>query len=751
MTRTPASESRSYLVRGMDCAEEVAILKREVGPLVGGASKLRFDLINARMIIDYEEVADSEVKRAVAATGMEAIAWEDAEASDETCWQRRGRAVLSATSGSLLFIGFLLQVFVLGGVGAALRSELRHALPLWVILPYAGAVLAGGWFIFPKALFAARRFRPDMNLLMTIAVTGAVILGEWFEAGTVSFLFAIALLLESWSVGRARRAIQKLVALSPTNARYRCPTDGDIMTRPVSAVPMGSVVLVRPSEQVPLDGRVVAGSTTINQAPITGESTPVTKQIGDEVYAGSINEEGAFEFESTSGASDTQFARIIQMVEEAQARRAPSEQWVERFARIYTPAMLVLATLVAVLPPLLFGQSWGHWLYQALVLLVIACPCALVISTPVSVVAGLATAARAGVLVKGGVHLESPARLNAIAMDKTGTITQGLPTVQEIVPLNGHSSRDVLGVAASLEANSAHPLARAVMKRAGADEIDLLPVEDFQSLTGRGAEGTIEHQRYWIGSHRLLEERAGRSAEVHAIADRLESTGSSLIAVGRLDEPYGLLAIADPIRADAKNVVRDLKRLGISRVVMLTGDNERVAASVASEVGVDEYRSELLPQDKVAAINELVAAYGRVAMVGDGVNDAPALASSQLGVAMGAMGTAAAVETADVALMSDDLTRLTWLVRHSRRTVRTIQQNILFALGLKAVFVVLALLGVATLWMAIAADMGASLLVIFNGLRLLKDPEVASVTPGVAIQAPLDKSPQLVTLEQSFT
>ncbi len=719
MAEGAKKEPLTFRIRGMDCAEEVAVLKREVGPLVGGAANLSFDLINGKMVVAEGHGRADEIQQRVAAAGMEAAPW-TGSAEELTPWQRHGRSVLCVLSGVLLGLGFAMQAAHLGGVAAAFRSELGHGLPTVVILCYLGALLSGGWYIFPKALFAARRLRPDMNLLMTIAVAGAVIIGDWFEAGAVSFLFAVALLLESWSVGRARRAIQALVALSPTTARYRCPDDGDIMERPVEQVPLGAVVLVRPGEQIPLDGVVVKGDTSVNQAPITGESAPVQKGKGDEVFAGSINGEGAFELEVKSGASDSQLARILQMVEEAQSRRAPSEQWVERFARVYTPAMLVLAIGIAVLPPLVLGGGWARWVYQALVILVIACPCALVISTPVSIVAGLATAARMGVLIKGGAYLEAPARIRLMAMDKTGTLTLGRPVVSEVLPLGDRTERDVLEIAAALEQNSTHPLGLAILERARLLEIHVEPASDFQSLTGLGAEGTVEGRRFWIGSHRLMEERVEESPMLHERAQELESSGCSLVAVGHEGQVCGLIGIADQVREEAASAVQALKDLGIEKVVMLTGDNRRTAETVGAAAGVDEIEAELLPQDKVEAIRRLSGRRGRVAMVGDGVNDAPALVASDLGIAMGAVGTAAAVETADIALMSDDLSRLPWLVGHSRRTLGVIKQNIIFALGLKVVFIVLALFGMATLWMAIAADMGASLLVIFNGLRLLR-------------------------------
>lgn len=723
----------SFRIRGMDCAEEVAALKSEAGPLVKGEEQLLFDVLNGKMtvILDGDGPSEEDIVAAVARTGMQAVPWQDhvrRGAEAETPWARHGRKVMTTASGLALTLGFTSHAYVHGVIDALLGGEAAgHAFPLFSIAFYVSAILAGGWFIFPKALYAAKRLRPDMNLLMTVAVIGAVGIGEWFEAGAVAFLFALAQLLESWSVSRARRAIGALLDLSPATARYICPTAGDVEEKPIEDVPVGATVLVRPGEKIPLDGEVTKGSTTVNQAPITGESMPVTKRAGDEVFAGTINEDGAIEFRATKAANDTTLAHVIRMVEEAQSRRAASEQWVERFARYYTPAMMILALLIAVVPPMVFAGEWYRWFYEALVVLVIACPCALVISTPVSVVAGLSAAARAGVLIKGGMYLEKPARLKVCAMDKTGTLTRGAPEVQQVIALNGHSEEELLARAAALESSSEHPLARAILHYAGARDIDYGSAEDFQIHKGRGAEGTIEGRRFWIGSHRMLHEKGGEDDYIHEKTNELEAAGHSVVIIGNDQHVCGLISVADEVRPESRQAVADLKAAGITRVVMLTGDNEGTAKAVAAACGVDEFHSELLPGDKVDAVRRLVDEYQEVAMVGDGVNDAPAMASASLGIAMGAAGTDAAIETADIALMSDDLSKLAWLVRHSRRTLNIIKQNIVFALGLKLIFIVLALLGLATLWMAIAADMGASLLVIFNGLRLLKAPRSASV------------------------
>nr|NGX50976.1 putative cadmium-transporting ATPase [Chlamydiota bacterium] len=473
-------------------------------------------------------------------------------------------------------------------------------------------------------------------------------------------------------------------------------------------------------EKVPLDAVVEKGSTSINQAPITGESLPVPKEEGDEVYAGTINEEGAIECRVTKGADETTLARIIHLVEEAQSRRAPTQQWVEKFARVYTPIMICLALLVVILPPLLSLGTWAEWFYRGLVILVIACPCALVISTPVSIVSGLTAAARNGVLIKGGMFLEAFGKLRALALDKTGTLTYGRPEVQKIVPLNGHTEEELLERAASLEEPSEHPLARAILKLAKERGIKVERAEDFQITKGKGAEGTFRGTRYWIGSHRFMHEMKQETEEIHQMALELEDAGHSIIAIGNSKHVCGLIGVADEPREDIAAIIQEIKEAGVQHVVMLTGDNQQAAQAIAKLAGVDETQAELLPEDKVKAIERLKAKWGVVTMIGDGINDAPAMAAASFGVAMGAMGTDAAIETADIALMSDDLSKVPWLIRHSRRTLKVIQQNIAFSLGLKVIFLGLAITGFASLWMAIAADTGASLLVVFNGLSLLR-------------------------------
>ena len=721
-----------FKIYGMDCAEEVAVLKREIGPIVGGEDRLSFDILSGKMTVQPATggVTPEAIVQAVTQAGMRAETWRDERRREAPsgAWQRHGRTIATALSGFCVLAGFLTHVLLAGGLQAAIGSEglgVVHEVPWTPRVSYLLAIVASLWYILPKAWRSARRLRPDMNLLMTVAVIGAIGIGEWFEAATVAFLFALSLALESWSVGRARRAIAALMELASPIARLRRP-EGIEEEMPPEQVPVGAHFIVMPGEKLPLDGLVISGFSEINQAPITGESTPVAKQPGSQVFAGTINGNGALEVQSTKPADDTTLAHIIRQVAEAQSRRAPSEQWVEKFARVYTPVVMGLAIAFLVVPPLLFGGSWGDWFYRSLVLLVIACPCALVISTPVSIVAALAASARNGVLIKGGAYVEAPAKLRAIALDKTGTLTEGKPRVLEVVPLSGHDESELLERAAAMESRSDHPLAQAIVAFAKERGVGFVPAEDFQIIQGKGATARFNGERYWLGSHRYLEERGQETEEDHRRLEALSQGGRTVVVIGNESHVCGLIALADAVRPGAKQTLQALRSAGLKHIVMLTGDNRETAQAIAAETGVDEVHAELLPGDKVTVLEELVAKYGSVAMVGDGVNDAPALGRASVGIAMGAAGSDAAIETADIALMSDDLSKLPWLVQHSRRTLAIIRQNIVSSLSVKALFVTLTFSGYASLWAAIAADMGVSLLVVANALRLLSGRSVCS-------------------------
>jgi Zn2+/Cd2+-exporting ATPase len=584
----------------------------------------------------------------------------------------------------------------------------------------AVAMVAGGWYVLPRGLRAVRNRALDMHALMSIAAIGAVVVGEWAEAAAALFLFAVARLLEEWAVGRARGAIAALMDLTPAEATL-VTLEGDTVV-PVTAVAVGRRIRIRPGERVPLDGSIVAGHSVMDESPITGESMPVEKGPGDAVFAGAINRHGGLEVRTTAPAADTTLARILHRVEEAQAARAPVQTQVERFARVYTPVVVGLAALVALVPPLLGAGGWVDWLTRALTLLVIACPCALVISTPVTIVSALTGAARSGALLKGGAQLESLARITVAAFDKTGTITEGRPAVTDVVPADGKSELEVLRLAASVERYSEHPVARAVVQAALARDLPLAGATGFIALPGRGARAVVEGAELQVGNRRLCDESGTCRDVVHALMERMESEGKTPILLSAGRTPLGVLGVADRIRPGADQAVKALRQAGIGRIVMLTGDRARVAEPVGALVGVDEVRAGLLPEEKYQAVLELESDGAQVMVVGDGVNDAPALAAATVGVAMGVAGTHVALETADVALMGDDLSLLAPMIRRARATLAIVRQNIAVAVGLKALFLVLAAAGRATLWMAVAADMGASLLVIANGLRALRRP-----------------------------
>ncbi len=725
-----ASLGRSFDVSGLDCVEEVAILKRVVGPLVGGEDFLAFDVLNGRMTVldDAKPIDDEAIVATIDRTGMFAHRSQGGQVTPDT-GRFQAQKLFTVASGVMLAVGLLIQFLVGDGIIAPLDLLAGQTGTAWqwtATVFYLGAIGFGVRFVAPKAWFSFRSFRPDMNLLMVIAVTGAVLIGELFEGATVAFLFALSLLLETWSVGRARDAVSALLDLAPDTVRL-VEANGSERNVLAAEAAVGTRFVVRGGDRIALDGRVIEGTGSVDQAPITGESVPVLKEIGDEVFAGTINGEGTLTVEATKPAGDTVLARIIRLVGQAHGRRAPSEQWVERFARIYTPAVMVLAILVLLVPPLLFGGAWEVWIYNALVLLVIACPCALVISTPVSIVAALASAARNGVLIKGGVYVELPAKLEALALDKTGTLTKGEPEVTDIVALGGETSAIVLRYAAALEARSSHPLARAILNRAESDGITVRPADGVSVLAGKGLTGSIEGRPVWLGSMRYAAERGFEiSQNVLGRAEEFERLGRTVVALGNERNILGLIALADAIRPEARGIIARLHGLGVKRIVMLTGDNEATARAVAAELGIDEVRAELLPEDKVAAIEELTETYGTVAMIGDGVNDAPAMARADLAIAMGAIGSDAAIETADVALMTDELQRVPWLIEHARRSLRIIRQNIAFSLGVKLIFVGLTAWGLASLWGAIAADVGATLLVVANAMRLLRASKLKS-------------------------
>jgi Zn2+/Cd2+-exporting ATPase len=703
----PGGAQRSvYRIENMDCPTEEGLIREKLQNMPGVQS-LDFNLMQRKLTVSHTAPA-AELESALHSIGMKAVP--DAGGTDI---EQSPKPSVSKRQWALMAVA---------GVSAAVAEAIAFGTgndSAWPVIGLALVSIAtGGWPTYKKGWLALKSGVLNMNALMSIAVTGAILIGQWPEAAMVMFLFALAEVIEVLSLDRARNAIRGLLAMAPEQATVQQP-DGSWLEVPAKTVAVGQLVRIRPGERIPLDGVLESGQSAVNQAPITGESIPVAKAAGDTVFAGTINETGSFVYRVTAEATHSTLARIIKAVEEAQGSRAPTQRFVDQFAKVYTPAVFAVALAVMLVPPLFFGGVWMDWIYKALVLLVIACPCALVISTPVTVVSGLAAAARRGILIKGGAYLEQGRQLRSLALDKTGTITQGKPVVTDVVRI-GPDEGEALRLAASLAGRSDHPVSGAVVAfwrdKHGRE---LAEVDDFEGLTGRGVKGRVGGQWYYLGSHRLLQELGIGSAAAEAALKKLEGEGKTAIAVASHTEALAVIGVADTVRDSSREAIRELHALGV-RTVMLTGDNQQTASVIASDVGIDDARGGLLPEDKLKAIDAELAAHGTVGMVGDGINDAPALAKSSIGFAMGAAGTDTAIETADVALMDDDLRKIPQFIRLSRKTGAILKQNIVLALGIKAVFLVLAMMGTATLWMAVFADMGASLLVVFNGLRLLK-------------------------------
>lgn len=591
-------------------------------------------------------------------------------------------------------------------------------------LLFIASMLVGGLSLLKTGLHNLVRFEFDMRTLMTIAVIGGVIIGEWAEVAVVVILFALSEELERFSMDRARKSIQSLMDIAPNQAIVK--RFGQETTVHVNDIVIGDMMIVKPGQKIAMDGVIVGGSSSINQAAITGESVPVEKSLDDEVFAGTLNEEGHLEVKVTKLVNDTTLAKIIHLVEEAQAERAPAQAFVDRFAKYYTPAIMVIAAMVAVLPPLFFEASWETWVYQGLAVLVVGCPCALVISTPISIVSAIGNAAKKGVLVKGGIYLEEIGGLKAIAFDKTGTLTKGVPVVTDVEMIDQDAEqKELLGKISALEKRSQHPLASAILKKADEEAVDYekISVDHFTSLTGKGIQGDIDGVTYYVGSPSLFNEVSTLDAGVNDKIKTLQNEGKTVVVAGTKEKVQVILAVADEVREASQNVIQKLHREGIEKTIMLTGDNANTGNAIGKQVGVTDVRSELLPQDKLKVIRSLRERHQKVAMVGDGVNDAPALAASTVGIAMGGAGTDTALETADVALMGDDLEKLPFLVRLSRKTLNTIKGNITFAIAIKVAALLLVIPGWLTLWIAILSDMGATILVALNSMRLMRVKE----------------------------
>ncbi|MGG4491486.1 heavy metal translocating P-type ATPase [Metabacillus idriensis] len=703
------AEKNVYRVQGFTCAGCAGKFERNVKELDGvsdakvnfGAAKLT--VIGNASIRDIEKAGAFEHLKILPEKGA-------VQAPKETFLKKYGALLVSA-----LFIAMGYY---------SLFSYGEESVPS--IAAFLAAIVIGGYSLFITGFKNLIRLEFDMRTLMTIAIIGAAIIGEWSEGAVVVILFAISEALESYSMDRARKSIRSLMDIAPKEALIR--RNGIESSISVDEIEAGDIMIVKPGQKIAMDGVVVKGVSAVNQASITGESLPAEKEPGAEVFAGTLNEEGLLEVKVTKLADDTTIAKIIHLVEEAQAERAPSQAFVDKFARWYTPVIMAIAFLVAVLPPLFFGGMWDTWIYQGLAVLVVGCPCALVISTPVSIVTAIGNAARNGVLIKGGIYLEELSRIKAVAFDKTGTLTKGAPVVTDFdVLLPGISQDDLFKLVSALEYRSQHPLASAFIKKAEQQELDYksLIVDEFASITGKGIKGKIDQEWYYVGNVSLFEEMTGRplEGEVRNKVDSLQKQGKTVMLAGTNEVLLAVSAVADEIRESSVRVVKQLKEQGIQKTIMLTGDHASTAAAIGHQLEVSEIHAELLPQHKLDAVKKIQGEYGKAAMVGDGVNDAPALAAASVGIAMGGAGTDTALETADVALMGDDLKKLPFAIELSRKTLVIIKQNIAFALGLKLLALLLVVPGWLTLWIAIFADMGATLLVTLNGLRLLRVKE----------------------------
>ena len=695
---------KDYTIDGMDCADCARHLE-DVVLKVKGVKSADINFITAKMRVASDEilVSDQLISKAVKKAGYKVK-------SDQSGIKSSVQDFLPNSQLSVILSG----LFILTG---ALLLAFTSSELLAVISVIIGIII-GGTPIAQKGIMEARNFKPGMNVLMTVAVIGAMVIGEWMEAGAVVFLFALAQLLEAKSMDKARRSINTLIDKSPKTACVL--RNGNFENLPVTQVVVGDQVAIKPGEYIPMDGIVMKGKSHVDQSTITGESFPAKKNKDDRVYAGTLNKNGYLEVKVDRTFDQSTFSKIIHLVMEAQAKKAPKQAFIDRFAQYYTPIVILLAVIIATIPPLIINQSFEVWFYRALVILVIACPCALVISTPVTIVSGLTAAIRKGILIKGGMFLENFTKLDAIAFDKTGTLTEGKPVVQKIISEGNFQEEKILKLAASLESKSEHPIAESIVKYANERHCTLREVDNFKAIEGKGIEGDISGEKYIVGNHKLFEERGWCDEKVHAALDKIEDERHTAILIGNSKGIIGIISISDSLRDSGKDIIRTLRKSDIKEIVLLTGDNHRTAEKIANAIGINSYYAELLPEDKVAVIEGLKENYSQVAMVGDGVNDAPSLAAADIGIAMGTGGSDAALDTADIVLVKDDLEGLSYLKHLSKLTLRIIKQNIFIALGLKFIFLALAIPGLATLWMAVFADMGASLLVIFNGLRTLK-------------------------------
>lgn len=716
---TSEQEMKAYRVQGFTCANCAGKFEKNVKQLSGVEdAKVNF---GASKIVVYGNATIEELEKAGAFENLKVTPEKSArQASQEVKEDTKEDKVPFYKKHSTLLYASLLIAF------GYLSSYVNGEENIVTTLLFLASMFIGGLSLFKVGLQNLLRFEFDMKTLMTVAVIGGAIIGEWAEVAIVVILFAISEALERFSMDRARQSIRSLMDIAPKEALVR--RNGQEIMIHVDDIAVGDIMIVKPGQKIAMDGVVVSGYSAVNQAAITGESVPVEKTVDNEVFAGTLNEEGLLEVEITKLVEDTTISKIIHLVEEAQGERAPSQAFVDKFAKYYTPIIMIIAALVAIVPPLFFDGSWETWIYQGLAVLVVGCPCALVISTPISIVSAIGNAAKKGVLVKGGVYLEEMGALKAIAFDKTGTLTKGVPAVTDYNVLNKQiNEKELLSIITALEYRSQHPLASAIMKKAEEENITYsdVQVEDFSSITGKGIKGIVNGATYYIGSPKLFKELLTNDfdKDLEQNVTTLQNQGKTAMIIGTEKEILAVIAVADEVRESSKEILQKLHQLGIKKTIMLTGDNKGTANAIGGQVGVSDIEAELMPQDKLDFIKQLRSEYGHVAMVGDGVNDAPALAASTVGIAMGGAGTDTALETADVALMGDDLRKLPFTVKLSRKTLNIIKANITFAIAIKFIALLLVIPGWLTLWIAILSDMGATLLVALNGLRLMRVKE----------------------------
>jgi len=711
----------SFMLEGLDCLDCALKLQKKISKC-DGVYEVLVNFSTSSMIVKHEANTfnQTEIIDAVEESGYKAIlAEEKVKGESARYFSLKNRNVLSTTLSGC-FIILALTTYLLNNIIPFHSLAIgEHHLTLTHLF-YLFAILSGGYYVAKSGYYSLLAKTFDMNFLMSLAVIGALSIGEFEEGAFVVFLFSLGNTLQSYTMDKARNAIKSLVDFTPKEAHLK--RGGRLIKVPVAELKIDDIIIVKPGEKVSVDGTINSGSSPVDESPITGESQPVDKMPGDRVFAGSINGLGSFEVKVEKLSKDSTLSRIIHLVEEAQAQKAPSQNFVDAFSKIYTPSVIIGALLISILPPLFLSLPFTDWFYRGLMLLVISCPCALVISTPVSIVSAIACASRRGILIKGGAYLEEMGSINAIAFDKTGTLTQSRFEVTDIVAINGSSKSDILAIAASLEMKSEHPLAKAILKKADQENIALREPVNVSIHPGKGLKCTLNGQSAYIGNLTFFREQRISTTIYENEIQKLENDGKTTILIIS-NNVKGIMALADTPRKEAKGCIEGLKKKGIKHIVMLTGDNKRVASAISKDLKVDSYKAAMLPEKKVTAIKELLSKYEKVAMVGDGVNDAPALAVSSVGIAMGAAGSDTALETADVALMSDDLLKLPFFIHLSRKTLSTIKANIVFSLIVKAVFITLVFLGMANLWMAVTADMGTSLLVILYGMRLITTRE----------------------------